>query len=380
MSEPPGFAGGPSLRRRASLITGTVLVLAATLVGASVLGIVRVTRDENVFGQATTAAAQLPLEGRIPSLGGATAWLNSPPLTPEALRGKVVLVDFWTFTCINWLRTLPYVRAWAEKYKDQGLVVIGVHTPEFSVEKDLESVRRAVKDMNVAYPVAQDNSYGVWNAFRNHYWPATYLIDAEGRIRRHQFGEGGYEEMERAIQELLVDAGASGVDRSLVAVHGTGPEAAPDLANARSPETYVGYDRTDNFASVGGQARDQVRSYAAPARLALNNWALAGLWMVGGEAIKSTDAGARIAYSFHARDLHLVMGAAAPGRPVRFRVTIDGQPPGEAHGSDVDGEGNGIASEIRLYQLVRQPGAIMDRRFDIEFLDPGAEAFSFTFG
>jgi len=357
-----------------------VLVLAATLVGASVLGIVRVTRDENVFGQATTAAAQLPLEGRIPSLGGATAWLNSPPLTPEALRGKVVLVDFWTFTCINWLRTLPYVRAWAEKYKDQGLVVIGVHTPEFSVEKDLESVRRAVNDMHVAYPVAQDNNYGVWNAFRNHYWPAAYLIDAEGRIRRHQFGEGGYEEMERAIQDLLVDAGASGVDRSLVAVQGTGPEAAPDLANARSPETYVGYDRTDNFASVGGQARDQVRSYAAPARLTLNNWALAGLWMVGGEAIKSTDTGARIAYTFHARDLHLVMGAAAPGRPVRFRVTIDGQPPGDAHGSDVDAEGNGIASEIRLYQLVRQPGAIMDRRFDIEFLDPGAEAFSFTFG
>ncbi|HEX6509184.1 MAG TPA: thioredoxin family protein [Chloroflexota bacterium] len=326
------------------------------------------------------AAVQLPVEGELPSFGGATAWLNSTPLAAADLRGKVVLVDFWTYTCINWLRTLPYVRAWAEKYKDHGVVVIGVHTPEFSFEHDLENVRRAVKDMRAEYPIAIDNDYAIWDAFDNHYWPALYIVDAQGRIRYHQFGEGMYEQSEMIIQQLLAEAGIGGIAHELVSVDAQGAEVAADWGDLRSPENYVGYDRTENFASPGGADLDQPRVYAFPTRLRLNEWALAGEWTVEREATVLNKANGRIAYRFHARDLHLVMGPAARGTSVRFRVFIDGQVPGAAHGSDVDEQGNGTAAEQRMYQLIRQPGHIADRQFEIEFLDAGVEAFAFTFG
>ncbi len=283
------------------------------------------------------AAIQLPIEGELPSLSGATAWLNSPPRAAADLRGKVVLIDFWTYTCINWLRTLPYVRAWAEKYRDHGVVVIGVHTPEFPFEHDLENVRRAAKDMKVEYPIAIDNDYAIWYAFDNHYWPALYLVDAQGHIRYHHFGEGAYEQSES-------------------------------------------YERTENFASPGGAVLDTPHVYAVPARLMLNQWALAGDWTMGEQATLLNTANGRIAYRFHARDLHLVMGPAARGTSVRFRVFLDGQAPGAAHGSDVDEQGHGTATEQRLYQLIRQPKPIADRQFEIEFLDAGVEAFAFTFG
>ena len=309
-----------------------------------------------------------------------TGWLNSQPLTPAGLRGKVVLIDFWTYTCINWLRTLPYVRAWAEKYKDQGLVVIGVHSPEFAFEKNVDNVRRAVQDMRVDYPVAIDSDHAIWRAFRNQYWPALYFIDAQGRIRHHQFGEGEYEQSERILQQLLAEAGASGIGRELVSVEGRGAEVAADWGNLKSPENYVGYQRTENFASPGGAVLGKRRVYSAPARLSLNQWALSGEWTVTDQATVLNKANGRIAYRFHARDLHLVMGPAMRGAPVRFRVLIDGQPPGAAHGFDVDEQGNGTVTEQRLYQLIRQPKPIADRQFEIEFLDPGVEAYAFTFG
>ena len=324
--------------------------------------------------------APLPVEGELPSPGGATGWLNSQPLTKDGLRGKVVLVDFWTYTCINWLRTLPYVRAWAGKYKEQGLVVIGVHTPEFRFEKDLDNVRRAVKDRKIDFPVAIDNDYGVWRAFDNHYWPALYLIDAQGRIRHHQFGEGGYERTERIIQQLLGEAGSSGIGDHLAAVEARGVEAEADWPDLKSPENYLGHERTENFVSPGGAALDKRRVYAAPARLKLNDWALSGDWTVKRDAVALNKGNGRIAYRFHARDLHLVMAPAARGSSVRFRVLVDGQPPGAAHGTDVDDQGNGTVSGQRLYQLIRQANPIADRLFEIEFLDPGVEAFAFTFG
>lgn len=319
-------------------------------------------------------------EGYFPSLEGATAWLNSTPLTPEELRGKVVAVDFWTYTCINWLRTLPYLRAWAKKYQDHGLVVIGVHTPEFPFEHDLENVRRAVKEMQVDYPVAVDNDYAVWSAFNNHYWPALYLVDAQGRIRHHQFGEGDYEEAERVIQQLLTEAGDESVGEDLVTSDAAGPEVAADWNDLGSGENYVGYARTDGFASPEGVDVDERQVYTVPERLSRNEWALAGEWTMERGFAALNAANGRIAYRFHARDLHLVMGPATPGSSVRFRVRLDGQAPGYAHGSDVDAQGEGVASEQRLYQLIRQPGAIGDRTFEIEFLDPGVEAYAFTFG
>jgi thiol-disulfide isomerase/thioredoxin len=330
--------------------------------------------------QMTPAAARLPIEDEFPSLGSATGWLNSQPLTAAGLRGKVVLIDFWTYSCINWLRSLPYVRAWADKYKDQGLVVIGVHAPEFGFEKDVDNVRRAVKDMRIDYPVAIDNDHAIWRAFNNEYWPALYFVDAQGHIRHHQFGEGDYEQSERIIQQLLAEAGIGGIDHELVSVDARGAEAAADWGSLKSPENYVGHERTENFASPGGAALDKRRVYAAPAQLRLNHWALSGDWTVGKQAIVLNQANGRIAYRFHARDLHLVMGPAAPGTPARFRVLIDGQPPGAAHGIDVDDQGNGTVTEPRLYQLIRQPKRIADRQFEIEFLDSGVEAFAFTFG
>jgi thiol-disulfide isomerase/thioredoxin len=313
-------------------------------------------------------------------MDGATAWLNSPPLSAASLRGKVVLIDFWTYTCINWLRTLPYVRAWAEKYREHGVVVIGVHTPEFSFEHDLENVRRAVKDMRVDYPVAVDNDYAIWRAFDNHYWPALYLVDAQGRIRSHHFGEGAYEQSEMMLQQLLAEAGIGGIAHELVSVEAQGAEVAADWGDLRSPENYVGYERTENFASPGGAVLDRPRAYAFPAHFSLNHWALSGEWTVQSEATVLNTANGRIAYRFHARDLNLVMGPPARGASVRFRVLIDGQAPDAAHGSDVDEQGHGTVSEQRLYQLIRQPKPITDRQFEIEFLDSGVEAFAFTFG
>jgi thiol-disulfide isomerase/thioredoxin len=319
-------------------------------------------------------------QGALPSLGGATGWLNSPPLTTADLRGKVVLVDFWTYTCINWLRTLGYVRAWAEKYEDQGLVVVGVHTPEFPFEQDVENVREAAKDMTVEYPVALDSDYAVWRAFSNRYWPAVYIADAEGQIRHHQFGEGGYEECERVIQRLLREAGGEGISDDLVSVADEGFEAQADWANLESPETYLGYEQAQRLASPVGVALDEPRTYVAPHPLQLNDWALSGDWTVQRRASVLNQADGRIAFRFHARDVHLVMGPRARGTSVPFRVLVDGEPPDAAHGLDVNEEGHGTVAEQRLYQLIREPGSITDRTFEISYLAPGVEAYAFTFG
>ncbi len=328
----------------------------------------------------TASATRYPVEGPLPSFGGATAWINSPPLSAESLRGKVVVVDFWTYTCVNWLRTLPYVRAWAAKYRDRGLVVIGVHTPEFSIEKDVDNVRHAAEEMRVDYPIAVDTDYAVWSAFHNAYWPALYIVDAQGRIRFHHFGEGDYEQSERVIQQLLVEAGAKGVGHDLATVSPRGAEVAADWSDVRSDESYVGYEKAEGFAFPGGVVRDTAHVYSIPARLSLNQWALLGAWKVGSELAALDKPKGRIAYRFHARDVNLVMATAVGGKPVRFRVLIDGYPPGPAHGFDVDDQGEGTTKEPRLYQLIRQPRPIVDRLFEIEFFDPGAEAFVFTFG
>jgi thiol-disulfide isomerase/thioredoxin len=316
----------------------------------------------------------------LASLERATAWVNSPPLTASSLRGKVVLIDFWTYTCINWLRTVPYVRAWAEKYRDEGLVVIGVHTPEFPFEHDIDNVRRAVRDMELDYPIAIDNDYAIWRGFNNEYWPALYFIDAQGRIRHQQFGEGGYEQSEEIIQQLLAEAGASGIGHDLVSVEGRGIEAAADWQDLKSPENYIGYDRTEGFSSPGGAILGKPRVYTVPSPLRLNHWALSGDWTVEKGATVLNQANGRIVYHFDARDLHLVMGPTARGTPVRFRVRIDGQPPGSAHGVDIDEQGDGTVVEQRLYQLIRQGKPIAERQFEIEFLDPGVAAYAFTFG
>jgi thiol-disulfide isomerase/thioredoxin len=359
----------------------------ATAIGAPMAGFVAEMKGQPM----TSAELQLPFlhgvaggqpssSSELTSLARATEWLNSAPLTASALQGKVVVIDFWTYTCINWLRTLPYVRAWDEKYRKQGLVVIGVHSPEFSFEKDLNNVRRSVKDMQIDYPVAVDTDHVIWRAFNNQYWPALYFIDAKGRVRHHQFGEGAYEQSEKVIQMLLTEAGAGDVGREPTRVDARGIEVAADWRNLSSPENYVGYERTENFASPGGVSRNQRHVYALPSRLGLNNWALSGDWTMKSEAVVLNKPNGRIAYRFHARDLHLVMGPPAPGTSVRFRVLIDGQPPGAAHGADVDEQGNGTLIEQRLHQLIRESEPITDRQFEIEFLDPGAEAFAFTFG
>jgi thiol-disulfide isomerase/thioredoxin len=326
------------------------------------------------------AAAQLPVEGSMPPLTGATEWLGSPPLTPAGLRGSVVLVDFWTYTCINWLRTLPYLRAWAERYRDRGLVVIGVHTPEFTFEHDLDNVRRAVKDLRVDYPVVVDNDYAIWSAFDNHYWPALYFVDAQGQIRHHRFGEGDDEQSEMILQRLLTDAGAGDIGQDLVSVDARGVEAAADWDSLWSPENYLGSERTENFASSNGAVLGTPHVYAIPERLRLNQWALAGDWTVQRQAVVLNRAGGRIACRFHARDLHLVMAPVASGTPARFGVRLDGQPPGAGHGTDLDDQGNGMVGDPRLYQLIRQPGPVTERTFEITFLDPGGQVYAFTFG
>jgi len=316
----------------------------------------------------------------MPRLDGAVAWVNSKPLTPAELRGKVVLIDFWTFTCVNWQRTLPYVNAWASKYQDQGLVVIGVHTPEFSFEGDLENVRQATAQLKVAFPVAVDSKRAIWNAFENAAWPALYLIDAQGLIRHRHYGEGDFERSEKMIQQLLAESGVKNVPTSLVRVEGAGAQAPADWVNLRTPETYVGYQQAEGFRSPGGMVSDLKRRYVLPDRLPTNNWAAAGEWTFASEAARTESANARIVYRFHARDVNLVMGPMSRDKPVPFRVRIDGQPPGAAHGSDTDAAGAGVLIEKRLYQLIRQPGAIDDRDFEIEFSEPGAQAYAFTFG
>ncbi len=329
---------------------------------------------------AAAAADTLPDEGEMPPLSGAVAWINSPALTPEGLRGNVVLVDFWTYSCINCLRSLPYVRAWAQKYGDHGLVVIGVHTPEFAFEKSLGNVASAVRRLGITYPVAVDSDYAIWEAFQNNYWPADYFIDSRGRIRGHEFGEGDYDASERLIQRLLADAGSRQVPGGLVTDQGTGAEAAADVNDIGSGETYIGYARAENFASRQGVATDRPAAYGAPSMLQLNEWSLAGLWTVQSERAVLDRAPGRIVFRFHARDLHLVLGPAADGRPVRFKVWLDGAAPGEDRGVDVSAQGEGVVRQVRLYQLIREREAVRDRTFTIEFLDPGVEAYSFTFG
>jgi thiol-disulfide isomerase/thioredoxin len=310
---------------------------------------------------------------RMPSLGGATGWLNSEPLGPAELRGHIVLVDFWTLTCINWLRQEPYVRAWSQVYRDEGLIVIGVHTPEFSFEHELDRVRQATKDMAIDYPVAADNDYAIWSAFDNNYWPALYFVDGEGIIRDQHFGEGRYEQSERVIQQLL------GVERELVSVEGLGVEAEADWDHLLTLETYLGYERSEHFASPDGAAFDERRAYELPERLHFNQWALAGEWTIGREQVVLDKAGGSIAYCFHARDAHLVLSPGAR-EPIPFRVLLDGKAPGPSHGVDIDADGNGLLRDGRLYQLVRQHDAVRERTLEITFLEPGAEAYVFTFG
>jgi thiol-disulfide isomerase/thioredoxin len=360
-------AATPSRAKRRGIVFACALALAGACLA----------EDE-----ARPTASQWPVEGEFPPLLGARAWLDSPPLTPASLRGKVVLVDFWTFSCINWMRTLPYVRAWASKYKDQGLVVIGVHTPEFDFEKDVANVRQMLKDMRIDYPIAIDNDYRIWNAFNNEYWPALYFIDARGRVRHHQFGEGDYGRSESVIQQLLAESGhaPTRAQRELVSVAGTGAEAPADWPDQKSPETYVGLARAENFAFAPVAPADRRRLFANPARLSLNQWSLAGDWTLEDQFARSNKPQGQIVYRFHARDLHLVMGPDVPGAAVRFRVLIDGRAPGADGGLDVDAQGNGTVRAARLYQLIRQAHPDVDRQFEIEFLDPGIRVYSFTFG
>jgi cytochrome c biogenesis protein CcdA/thiol-disulfide isomerase/thioredoxin len=334
---------------------------------------------------ALPTASALPVEGRIPPLSGAVQWLNSPPLTAQELRGKVVLLDIWTYSCINCLRTLPYVKAWADKYKSDGLVVIGVHDPEFAFERDPGNVKQAIARLGITYPVAIDNNYAIWDALTNEYWPAHYLVDAQGRIRYHHFGEGSYDETEQAIRELLAEAGhpqalqvALGMPRQDMPAQGV--QAAADDRDLDSPETYIGYERAANFSSPGGAMENASADYRLPASLGLNDWGLAGDWRVKSQYASLQRQAGSIAFRFHARDLHLVLGPGADGKPVHFVIRIDGAPPGDAHGSDVAPDGSGVVTDERLYQLVRQRGSVTDRTFEIEFLDPGVQAYSFTFG
>jgi cytochrome c biogenesis protein CcdA/thiol-disulfide isomerase/thioredoxin len=341
-----------------------------------------VRQEGLALNDATVPAYQsrLPVEGALPALDGATAWLNSAPLTTQSLRGKVVLVDFWTYSCINCIRTLPYLRAWAETYREQGLVVIGVHSPEFAFEKKLDNVKAAVDRFGITYPVAVDSDFRIWRAFRNTYWPALYFVDAEGRIRHHQFGEGGYERSEQVIRDLLAEAaGRAPAHAEMVAPHASGAEAAPDLAARRSGETYLGSAQATGFASPQGLGTGRPQDYTV-GDLAPNRWGLSGAWTVASDHVRAEAPDAALAYRFEARDLHLILGPGPEGRPVRFRVTLDGGAPGADHGADTDADGYGVIADTRLYQLVRQSGAVRGRRFEIRFLARGANAYAFTFG
>jgi cytochrome c biogenesis protein CcdA/thiol-disulfide isomerase/thioredoxin len=342
-------------------------------------GLISMLRPTPAQHVTQVAGSMLPVEGTMPELNGAVAWLNSPPLTRAALRGKVVVVDFWTYSCINCLRSLPYIEAWAKKYKDHGLVVLGVHAPEFAFEKDVANVKNAVAALGVTYPVAVDSNLAIWQAFNNEYWPAHYFIDAQGRIRAHHFGEGEYDKSERVIQTLLKEAGYKNVPGGIVNPDAKGAFAAADENDMDSPETYLGYGRGQNFAS-GPPSMDKVSNYQTPYPLQPNQWGLTGRWTIGEQKDVLATAGGKINFRFHARDLHLVLGPASGGKPVRFKVTLDGQPPGDNHGVDIDAGGNGTVTSQRLYQLIRQQSGVADHTFSIQFLDPGAEAYSFTFG
>jgi len=345
--------------------------------GAAMTQVAQISQPTSLPG----SQPALPIEGALPPLSGAVQWLNTAPLTPEQLRGKVVLLDVWTYSCINCLRTLPYVKAWAQKYRDAGLVVIGVHAPEFAFERSVDNVKRAVHDLGIDYPVAIDNNYAIWRALDNRYWPADYLADAQGRIRYHQFGEGDYAHTEQVIQQLLAQAGSKSVATGLVSTTDqNGVQAAVDGTDMRSPETYIGYARAENFASPGGEAADKSHAYSAPATPTLNQWGLTGTWKVDQEHATLGQEPGSIVYRFHARDLHLVLGPGKDGKPVRFRVSIDGAAPGQNHGTDVAADGSGTVTDQRLYQLVRQSGTVVDHTFTIEFLDPNVQAFAFTFG
>lgn len=325
-------------------------------------------------------AVDLPVEGRLPALDGANAWLNAAPLTPEALHGKVVLVNFWTYSCINCLRTLPYLKTWADRYRNDGLVVIGVHTPEFGFEHDTGNVKRALANLDIRYPVAVDSDYRIWNTFGNQYWPAFYLVDAQGRVRYHHFGEGDYAQAEQAIRQLLADNGHAAPAATPTAPQSSGALAPADQRDIGSGETYVGYREAQGNANPERVQADTAAAYTLPGQLGLNQWAFGGRWNVGAGSAVAGAPQASIAYRFHARDLHLVLAPTADGKPVRFRISIDGAPPGAAHGADVAADGTGVATSARLYQLVRQSGRIGDHTFEIRFLDPGARVYSFTFG
>ena len=350
--------------------------LSRVVVVAVALGCAAVTARRAEAQDTQSIVGSSPLYG----LAGATGWLNSKPLTATELKGKIVLVDFWDYSCINCIRAVPYVRAWAERYKNSGLVVIGVHTPEFDFEKEMPNVEKAVQKFDITYPVALDSEYKIWKAFHNQYWPAEYFIDAKGKVRYEHFGEGDYDQSERWIQKLLKEASATPMPAGAASVQGEGVQAAADMKDIRSPETYIGYERARNFSSPGDFKRDSVKSYTEPKRLSLNDWGLAGDWIVHPQLAILNTAGGKIMYRFHARDLNLVLGPSDDGRPVRFRVIVDGQPPEENHGVDTDAQGNGVVDSFRLYQLVRQKGAIKDHNFTIEFEGAGVQAFSFTFG
>ncbi|GAA1957733.1 thioredoxin [Microbacterium deminutum] len=322
----------------------------------------------------------LPDEGGLPSFARATTWLNSDPLTPDGLRGRVVLVDFWTYTCVNWLRTLPYLRAWHDKYESAGLTIIGVHTPEFGFERDLDNITRQSRNLRVEYPIAVDSDYGVWGDFANSYWPAIYIADADGRLRHHHFGEGEYPRTEMVIQRLLVASGAGEVDLDLVMVEPEGLEAAADWASLRSPETYLGYGQSTGFASEDAGLYDRPHVYGGDARLSLNTWTLVGEWTQARHAAVLNGAGGRVAFAFHARDVNLVMGPTVAGSAIPFRVRIDGQPAQDAHGTDVDSGGSGVVQDQKTYQLIRQSGRVRDHVVEIEFQGGGVEAYCFTFG
>ena len=361
------------------LDTGVLSRISLAATGGIEQRLLDTVRPAQAAAPALKPGEPLPVEGQMPSLAGATQWFNSPALTTASLRGKVVLVDFWTYSCINCLRALPYVRGWADKYRDHGLVVIGVHAPEFAFEKDPANVARAIKDLGVDYPVAMDNDYAIWRGFSNQYWPAHYFIDAKGQIRHHHFGEGGYVQSEDVIRQLLTAAGQKHLPGGYVSGMHRGVEAAASHDPTLSPETYVGYARAENFAS-GSVAHDEAWNYQAPRVLGPNQWALAGRWSVHDESAQLEHAGGCILYRFRGRDLHLVLGPGSAGKPVRFRVTLDGKPPGVDHGTDTDANGNGTINEQRLYQLVRQANGSAERLFEIEFLDPGLQAYAFTFG
>ncbi len=366
---------GPAMAGNGAMMSGNV---AMTGNGAMMAGNAAMTGGAMMSG-AHGAAGALPVQAPMPALDGATQWLNSEPLTREGLRGKVVVIDFWTYSCINCIRALPYVEAWYEKYRDQGLVVIGIHAPEFAFEKDVKNVQRAIRDFGLKYPVAVDNDYALWRAFANEYWPAHYFVDAKGNIRHTHFGEGEYDASERVIQQLLAEAGAA-VTADLVAPSAEGAAMPSDQLAVLSPETYVGHERAEHFASPGGQVPGVERDYAVPAKPALNEWGLGGKWTVGEQDAVSNAASAKIVFHFQARDLHLVLGPGLDGKPVRFRVRVDGAPPSGDHGSDINADGAGVVEQQRLYQLIRQQGAVRDRTFEIEFLDPGVTAYAFTFG